>query len=100
MSEQQDIAVKLAEVDQRSRSNTHRLEQVEKKLEDNEQLLTNVALIAQKQNALESDVQEIKSDVKTLTAKPGKRWESVVEKIILAVVAAGVTYLLAYVGLS
>lgn len=99
MSEQ-DIAVKLAEVDQRSRSNTHRLEQVEKKLEDNEQLLTNVALIAQKQNTLESDVQEIKTDVKLLTAKPGKRWESVVEKIILAVVAAGVTYLLAYVGLS
>ena len=99
MSEQ-DIAVKLAEVDQRSRSNTHRLEQVEKKLEDNEQLLTNVALIAQKQNTLESDVQEIKSDVKMLTAKPAKRWESVVEKIILAIVAAGVTYLLAYVGLS
>lgn len=99
MSEQ-EIAVKLAEVDQRSRSNTHRLEQVEKKLEDNEQLLTNVALIAQKQNTLESDVQEIKSDVKMLTAKPAKRWESVVEKIILAIVAAGVTYLLAYVGLS
>ena len=99
MSEQ-EIAVKLAEVDQRSRSNTHRLEQVEKKLEDNEQLLTNVALIAQKQNTLESDVQEIKTDVKMLTAKPAKRWESVVEKIILAVVAAGVTYLLAYVGLS
>ena len=99
MSEQ-EIAVKLAEVDQRSRSNTHRLEQVEKKLEDNEQLLTNVALIAQKQNTLESDVQEIKSDVKMLTAKPGKRWESVVEKIILALVAAVVTYLLAHVGLS
>lgn len=99
MSEQ-DIAVKLAEVDQRSRSNTHRLEQVEKKLEDNEQLLTNVALIAQKQNALESDVQEIKSDVKILTAKPGKRWESVVEKVILTIVAAGLTYLIAYLGLS
>ena len=99
MSEQ-DIAVKLAEVDQRSRSNTHRLEQVEKKLEDNEQLLTNVALIAQKQNTLESDVQEIKSDVKILTAKPGKRWESVVEKVILTIVAAGLTYLIAYLGLS
>lgn len=99
MSEQ-DIAVKLAEVDQRSRSNTHRLEQVEKKLEDNEQLLTNVALIAQKQNALESDVQEIKSDVKTLTAKPAKRWESIVEKVILTIVAAGLTYLIAYLGLS
>ena len=99
MSEQ-EIAVKLAEVDQRSRSNTHRLEQVEKKLEDNEQLLTNVALIAQKQNSLESDVQEIKSEVRRLTAKPAKRWEGVVEKIILAIVAAGVTYLLAYVGLS
>lgn len=99
MSEQ-EIAVKLAEVDQRSRSNTHRLEQVEKKLEDNEQLLTNVALIAQKQNTLESDVQEIKSDVKMLTAKPGKRWESVVEKVILTIVAAGLTYLIAYLGLS
>lgn len=99
MSEQ-DIAVKLAEVDQRSRSNTHRLEQVEKKLEDNEQLLTNVALIAQKQNALESDVQEIKSDVKTLTAKPAKRWESIVEKVILTIVTAGLTYLIAYLGLS
>lgn len=99
MSEQ-DIAVKLAEVDQRSRSNTHRLEQVEKKLEDNEQLLTNVALIAQKQNTLESDVQEIKTDVKMLTAKPGKRWESVVEKVILTIVAAGLTYLIAYLGLS
>lgn len=99
MSEQ-DIAVKLAEVDQRSRSNTHRLEQVEKKLEDNEQLLTNVALIAQKQNTLESDVQEIKTDVKMLTAKPGKRWESVVEKVILTIVAAGLAYLIAYLGLS
>ena len=99
MSEQ-ELAVKLAEVEQRSKSNTHRLEQVEKKLEDNEQLLTNVALIAQKQNTLESDVQGSKNDGKMLTAKPAKRWESVVEKIILAVVAAGVTYLLAYVGLS
>lgn len=99
MSEQ-EIAVKLAEVDQRSRSNTHRLEQVEKKLEDNEQLLTNVALIAQKQNTLESDVQEIKTDVKMLTAKPGKRWESVVEKVILTIVAAGLAYLIAYLGLS
>lgn len=97
---EQELAVRIAEVDQRSRSNSHRLEQVEKKLEDNEQLLTNVALIAQKQNTLESDVQEIKSDVKMLTAKPAKRWESVVEKVVLALVAAVVTFLLAKIGLS
>ena len=97
---EQELAVRIAEVDQRSRSNSHRLEQVEKKLEDNEQLLTNVALIAQKQNTLESDVQEIKSDVKMLTAKPAKRWESVVEKVVLALVAAVVTFMLAKIGLS
>lgn len=96
---EQEIAVKLTEIDQRSRSNSHRLEEVEKKLEDNEQLLTNVALIAQKQNTLESDVQEIKSDVKSLTQKPAQRWESVVEKIILALVAAGVTFLLTQIGI-
>ena len=99
MSEQ-EIAVKLAEVDQRSRSNTHRLEQVEKKLEDNEQLLTNVALIAQKQNSLESDVQEIKSDVKMLTAKPAKRWENVVAIVLSVIISAVITFVLAKIGIN
>ena len=48
---------------------------------------------------MESDVKEIKSDVKTLDEKPAKRWEAVVEKALLAVVAAVVAYFLGRMGL-
>lgn len=47
---------------------------------------------------MENDVKEIKSDVKSLTSKPAKRWDSLVEKIILAIVAAVVGYALSHIG--
>ena len=37
----------------------------------------------------------IKADVAELKSKPAKRWENVVDKIIFAVVGAGVAYILA-----
>lgn len=37
----------------------------------------------------------IKADVTELKSKPGKRWESVVEKVVLAFVSAAVAYFLA-----
>ena len=96
----QDILIKLMEVDARCKSNTHRLDEVEKKQADNDKLLTSIALIAQRQDTIDSDIKEIKSDVKNLTSKSAKRWESVVDKIILAVVAALVAYVCTRIGLG
>jgi predicted nucleic acid-binding Zn-ribbon protein len=96
----QDILIKLTEVDARCKSNTHRLDEVEKKQADNDKLLTSIALIAQRQDTIDNDIKEIKSDVKNLTSKSAKRWESVVDKIILAVVAALVAYVCTRIGLG
>lgn len=41
----------------------------------------------------------VKADVAELKSKPGKRWESVVEKALFAVIGGVLAYLLARVGL-
>ena len=73
---------------QRSKSNTHRIDRLEERQDSLDKLVTSVAEMATKQNAMEGDISEIKSDVKKITEKSGLRWESIVDKIILAVVAA------------
>lgn len=95
-----EIATKLAEVEQRSKSNSHRIDKCEEQLSDNQKMLSNLTAMVQRQNAMDDDIKEIKADVKTLTAKPAKRWEGVVEKIILTVAATLVAFALAKLGLG
>lgn len=90
---------RLTEVEARSKSNAHRLDEVEKKQSDLSELVGTVKVLATKQEGVENDVKEIKSDVKTLTSKPGKRWESLISQLITLVVAAVVGFILAKLGL-
>ena len=90
---------RLTRVEDRSKSNTHRIESLEKRQNDTEKLVTSVAIIAEKQKDMEGDVKEMKCDVKKLIEKPAKRWDGVVDKIIYTVVGAVVAYLLAKAGM-
>ena len=90
---------RLTKVEDRSKSNTHRIESLEKRQNDTEKLVTSVAIIAEKQKDMEGDVKEMKCDVKKLIEKPAKRWDGVVDKIIYTVVGAVVAYLLAKAGM-
>ena len=90
---------RLTRVEDRSKSNTHRIESLEKRQNDTEKLVTSVAIIAEKQKDMEGDVKEMKCDVKKLIEKPAKRWEGVVEKVLYTVVGAVVAYLLAKAGM-
>ena len=99
MEEKLDMEHRLTEVEARSKSNAHRLNDVEKRQDNLDKLTTSVSLLAEREERMESDVKEIKSDVKTLAEKPAKRWEAVVEKALLAVVAAVVAYFLGRMGL-
>lgn len=74
--------------EQRSKSNTHRIDRLEERQDSLDKLVASVAEMATKQNVMEGDISEIKNDVKKITEKSGLRWESIVDKIILAVVAA------------
>jgi hypothetical protein len=95
-----EIMVKLTEVEQRGKSNTHRICEVEKRQDKLDALVSSVATLAIDQEHIKEDVTEIKSDVKTLTGKSGQRWDGLVEKIIWGIAAAVVGFLLAQIGLS
>ncbi len=95
-----ELERRLSHVEDRAKSNTHRLTEVERKQEDMTELVQSVAVIAQKQTDMDEDLQEIKTDVKLLTAKPGKRWDGIVEKVLLAVVTGVVGYILLKLGLA
>lgn len=90
---------RLTEVEERAKSNSHRLDEVEKKQDNLDKIVSTVAVLVDQEKRVENDVKEIKADVKTLTLKPGKRWETIVEKLIWAVLLAVVAYFLAKFGL-
>lgn len=96
----EDIAVKLAEIDQRAKSNTHRLDKVEERQDNLDKLVSSVAMLANEQERIKDDVTEIKTDVKTLTERPAKRWDGIVDKLIWAVLAAGLGFVLAQLGIA
>lgn len=99
MEEKLSMEHRMTSVEDRSKSNTHRIEDLERRTDDTEKLVTSVALIAEKQKQMGCDIADMKTSLKKITDLPGKRWESIVEKIILLIVAAVVAYILAKIGL-
>lgn len=89
---------RLTEVEERSKSNTHRLDDMEKRQDNLDELVGTVKVLAVREEVVENDVKEIKSDMKILTGKPAKRWESLVDKIIMTIVALIVGYIFAKIG--
>lgn len=90
---------RLTEVEERSKSNSHRLDDVEKRQDNLDELVSTVKVLAVREENVESDVKEIKVDVKSLTDKPGKRWDGLIDKVIMVITAAIVGFFLAKLGL-
>ena len=78
---------RVTAVEKLAGSNRHRLDDIEKRQDNLDELVASVAVFAKEQEHIQADVKEIKADVKALTDKPAKRWESLVDKLLL--VAAG-----------
>lgn len=96
---EKDIEHRLTEVEGRSRSNTHRLDELERRQDNLDDLVSTVKVLAVREENVENDVKEIKNDVKSIKDKPGKRWDSIVEKAVWAVVAAVIAFVLGRIGL-
>jgi hypothetical protein len=96
--DEKDIEHRLTEVEARSKSNAHRLDEMEKRQDNLDELVTTVKVLAVREEAVESDVKEIKSDVKALTGKSGQMWDNLVKQAVTALVAAVVGFILAQIG--
>lgn len=91
---------RLTQVEERSKSNSHRIDELEKRQDNLEELTGTVKVLAVREQNVENDVKEIKNDVKALTNKPAKKWENLSEKIILTIASAVVGFILAQIGLG
>lgn len=85
---------RLTEVEERSKSNSHRLEELEKRQDNLDDLVSTVKVLAVREEAVENDVKEIKSDVKSLKGKSGEMWESLVKIFVTALASGLVGYAL------
>lgn len=95
----EDIAVKLQEITDRSLRNEGRIKKLETEQGALQSLATSVAVMAEQMKTMNSKVDKLTTKVDVLEDKPAKRWDSLVEKVIWAVVAAVVAFILGRVGL-
>ena len=90
---------RLTKVEERTKSNTHRIDDLEKRQDSLDELVGTVKVLAVREENVETDVKEIKNDVKSLTNKSGQRWDGLVDKIIMTIAAAIVGFILAKFGM-
>lgn len=80
---------RLTETEQRSKSNTHRIDEMERRQDNLEKLVTSVEVLATRMQTLENTLSEVRTDVRAIMAKPGKNWETFLwecGKLLLAAV--------------
>lgn len=99
MEQQLDMEHRMTAVEDRSRSNTKRLDEVEKRQDNLDELVSTVKVLAVREENVESDVKEIKTDVKSLKDVPSKRWNAIVEKALLVIVGAVITFIMSKIGI-
>ena len=97
---EQEISVKLTETEQRAKSNTHRIEKLEQQQKDLNKLVTAVEVLASREKGVETDVKEIKADVKTITQKGGKRWDAMIDRVLYVLIGAVLSLLMTGVSCS
>ena len=95
----EQIALKLQETTDRSLRNEGRIKKLEGEHEALQQLATSVAVMAEQMKTMNTSVDKLTSKVDELEEKPAKRWDAVVDKIVWAVLAALIAFLLGRIGL-
>lgn len=94
-----DLAMRVQHVEDRCDHHEERIG----KLEESNKALTELALsvesLATNQANMKEDVTEIKKDIKGLTSIPGKRWNTLTDKLITLLAGGFIAWLLSGVNL-
>ena len=94
-----EVERRLTETEARSRSNTHRLDEIERRQDNLEKLVTSVEVLATRMQGLETTLAEVRIDVRAIMEKPGKRWETFLWELAKLLIAAVVGFAFARFGL-
>lgn len=91
---------RLTAVEDKAKNNEQDIQELKKRQNNLEKLTSTVEKLAIREENVENTVKEIKDDVKTLTNKPAKRWDGMVDKAISAVVGGIIGYFLFKLGIG
>ena len=97
--ENEQIALKLQETVDRTARNEARIKKLEGEYRVIYDLATSVAVMAEQLKIMSVNVNSLTEKVDDLEGKPGERWDSIIDKIWLTIVAAIVGFALAQIGL-
>ena len=90
----ESLALKLQETTDRSLRNEGRIKKLEGEHEAIHQLATSVAVMAEQLKAMNDNVDTLSGKVDAMEAKPGKRWDGLVDKLIFAAAGAFIAWAL------
>lgn len=90
---------RLADVENRAKSNTQRLDRLEENTTVLNRLATAVEVMAMKQENLGESVDKLTIKVEALETEPAKKWRFVVEKSMYFGIGAVLAYIFSQVGL-
>lgn len=82
-----DLAVRLAEVDQRGKSNSHRIDDLEKRADTLQELTTSVKLLAANMERMASEQMKQGDRLTALEKQPGERWNSMTRTIFTSIIS-------------
>lgn len=90
----------LTECDQRSKSNTHRLDKLEQSTEALTKLAVSVEVMGTNLKNMDATLQKLDKKVEEQEARPGKRWEDLVKTVIGIVVGALLAMAMSRMGIA
>lgn len=95
----EDLALKQQITEDRSIRNEGRIKKLEEESGVLHQLATSVAVMAEQLKAMNASVSTLTNEVEEMREKPGKRWDAIIDKVVWAVLAAVIAFLLGRIGL-
>lgn len=94
----EQLAVKLQEVADRSLRNEGRIKKLEGEHETLQKLATSVAVMAEQLKQVNDNVKSLDHKVDEIEGRPAKRWETIVAAAITAVIAALIGFAMGKIG--
>lgn len=94
-----DFVRELQAIESRCKSNSYRIDDLEKNQEAINQLATSTAVMAQNISTMGKRIDSMGNDIKDLKEVPAARWKFVVEKAIYVLVAGIMGFALSKFGM-
>ena len=92
---EQELLIRVAGLEEKVEDSVRRIAQLEKNQSALTRLTTAVEVLATKQETVSDSVERLNLKMDAIEQRPGRRWESLADKILLVLAGAFVSFLLA-----